>query len=658
MTRIRWCAPLVTLSLVVACGGGSRTSAGDVPTVTTLSPEGARSSGQSYSPDGTRVAYWQPGTDSLGMLQLWVANADLSNAKALPVRGFQSSRPAWSPDGARVAASSSEYGSMHVVAVTIATGAVQRVTSGTGVEYPLVFSRDGGALAVFGTSKSGTLSSQVADLRTGAIRPLTPGESRAAFGTISPDGSHVAYFVLDGDKTTVWVADSLGHNPHQLTTEGFETLVQYHEWSPDGTQLLYESRRTGTSDLWIVPIDGGAPRQLTHNVRNDYGGLWSPDGKWIAFFSDRGRQTDLWVVPSAGGEERRVTNSPTDKQPPVAWRGGSNELRFSVKNERRTLWALDLASGKERQLTPDSLRISDFWAPPAGDLISLVVERGGGARDLAVVPVGGGAVRTLVSGDATISTPHISPDGTQIVYSSDRAGTEDIWVVSTAGGAPRQLVNWPGYEQSPVWSADGSTIYFVSSKDARLGDVWKVPAAGGEPVRVTRNGTLQNLNNNAASPAMLAGTISPRGGQLGIARLYEDGRLVTIWERSNIVSNFSRVVGDSVAAHVEQPDGTRRAMLLAPTGSGGRVILGPTDRPGNASSDGKSLFFYAATRGSTDLGIFTLADGGRRMLTNTPEDETGAEFFRDGKSVIFLRVRSVERIQSVDVSKLLEPKGK
>jgi Tol biopolymer transport system component len=116
--------------------------------------------------------------------------------------------------------------------------------------------------------------------------------------------------VIDGIHITIWVADSTGHHPRQLTTDGFENFAEGGgtAWSPDGKELLYESRRTGTSDIWVVPADSGAPRQLTRDIRNDWAPRWSPDGRWVAFLSDRGKQTDVWVVPAAGGQELRVTD--------------------------------------------------------------------------------------------------------------------------------------------------------------------------------------------------------------------------------------------------------------------------------------------------------------------------------------------------------------
>ena len=118
------------------------------------------------------------------------------------------------------------------------------------------------------------------------------------------------------------------------------------------------------------------------------GGAWSPDGHYVAFISDRGKQTDVWVVPSAGGEERRVTSNAAEEQAPLVWRAGSKALTFGVTNSRRALWSLNLAGGTEQRLTIDSVRYGDWYLSPDGRLASVVIEHGGGARDLAVVPVG------------------------------------------------------------------------------------------------------------------------------------------------------------------------------------------------------------------------------------------------------------------------------
>ena len=57
--------------------------------------------------------------------------------------------------------------------------------------------------------------------------------------------------------------------------------------------------------------------------------------------------------------------------------------------------------------------------------------------------------------------------------------------------------------------------------------------------------------------------------------------------------------------------------------------------------------------GATDLGILNIADGTTRRLTTTREDENGAEFTPDGKTVVFRRLQTVQRIFVVDLSRLL-----
>src|SRR3972149_6374656 len=89
------------VAVLAACGGGSDSG---LPMATTLSPDGVRQSGPASSPDGGRIAYWTPVS---GGLQLWVANADLSNPVKLPVIG-PNNTTFWSPDGSQLAVVSSE----------------------------------------------------------------------------------------------------------------------------------------------------------------------------------------------------------------------------------------------------------------------------------------------------------------------------------------------------------------------------------------------------------------------------------------------------------------------------------------------------------------------------------------------------------------------
>ncbi|MBY0492485.1 MAG: hypothetical protein K2R93_21800 [Gemmatimonadaceae bacterium] len=636
---------------VTACTKSETASSAATPVVVALSPDSARHAYPAFSPDGRQVAYWAPAGDSTTDQMLWVANADLSNPKSLGIRGGANS-PVWSPDGSRIAAASNQFSAMDVVAVTLATSQLDRLTRDAGIELPIGWTHDGRALAFLRSSADGSLRTDLLSIADGTTRPLLPGEQRPYNAIPSPVGPQILVSIGDGSKYTLWVMDSLGATPRQLTTEGFELAVTA-PWSPDGKSVLYESRRTGTADLWIAPIDGAAPRQLTHNVRNDFGGAWSPDGAWVAFLSDRGRQTDVWVVAAAGGEEHRVTNSRDEETNSLVWRPGSLRVAFNVASERNGLWAMDVATGGEHRLTPDSVRLSDFWVAPDGKTASVIVNRGGGSRELGVLPVTGGAIRTLVSGEYDISRPLFSSDGQSLVYTSDRGGSRDVWIVDVGGGAPRQLTNWPGAEDASIWSADGTEVLFKADRDSRLGDLWRVPRAGGTPVRVTNDGAIIDLFARAGYPGQYAMLLNPKGGQFGVVGVRDDGTLQEIWSRSNTFS-YRPLSADSMLAMVEQPGGTHRGMLLSTTGGGGRMLLPANADLGWPTMDAKQVTFRLPDQGANDLYLLTIADGSIRRLTHTPENELGGEFTPDGKTVVYLRYQTTQRIVTTDLAALLK----
>lgn len=643
--------PVIAMLLASACAREQ----GGVPALTVLSGENARNFDPSFSPDGSRIAYWSPSPDVANQSDLWVANADLTSPVKAGVTSLSVGPALWSPDGTRLAAASSQFGTADVVVVPATGGQAQRVTHLPGIAYPYAWYPDGDRIAI-GASDSGNFHSYSVSVSSDATKPLIPGERRAYQGSPSPDGAHVGYMVVDRGRSTIWVADSDGTNPRQLTTEGFESPANDF-WSPDSREILYESRRTGTEDVWTVSIESGERRQLTRDVRRDYGEAWSPDGKWVAFLSDRGRQIDVWLVPAAGGPVQRVTDSESDEQGPLAWRPHANELAFAVRSSNGSVWAQELTDGKERQLTPDSLDISWFNLSPDGKQFDYVVNRSGGTGELFVASLDGSTPpRSVFSGGGNVDSPLWSPDGSRIAFVSDRNGSPDVWVVDAAGGAAKPLVSWTSQEFSAAWSPDGSSILFLSDSGAKLADLWRVPAQGGDPTHVTTDGLHGGfVGTRAGVPDILIGTLGRRGGVLTLTRVGADGRVHPVWEKSNVPAlGALRPSGDSVLARIQQADGSIRTMLLALDGSGGRVVLGAGETGGNWSPDGKSLLYYIRANGAPDLGLLDVASGAKRRLTTTPQSEEGAEFTPDGKQIVFTRLTISQRIETVDLTRLMQ----
>jgi len=636
----------------VACTGADRAGlpkAGALPPVTLLSPASANHVKARFSPDGTRLFWWEPEGQTN---RLWTADAKLGTPTRLPVTGSTPAVPLWSPDGRMLVVQSSDSGLAQVTLVPLDGGA-PRTLVGSTLATPLGWNHDGDRVAYL-TSASTTgdvFQSYVVSVTHGGRSPLVPGEHLPLIGTWSPDGSHIAYMLVDHGRVTLHVADSTGANSRPLTTDGFEQLVQDEPgFSPDGSALAYESRRTGTSDIWVVPLTGGPPRQLTHDVRNDVMPAWSPDGKWLAFLSDRGKQTDVWVIPSAGGPQIRVTDDASVEEL-MQWLPGSR-LAFLTGRGEGTLWSMSVSDSTTRQLTPDSMVAGVPYLSPDGRQVAFVVQRPGGDKQIAVMPAGGGPIRIVLQGGLTDDRIAWSPDGTRIAFQSDRGGSFDIWVADAATSELRRLTSWTGSEFSPVWSGDGSAIYFAADSDARLSDIWKVPAGGGPAERVTRTGAVQGPVTRAGRPEVYALRLS-RSGEIEPIRLEAGGAQVPVYDH---VAGPVGILpaGDSLLIAVPAQGGGNTFRIIAASGRGaGTPLLNSGETFTAASRDWRQVLYQVRSGATWDIGLLDRTTGVSRRLTNTPVDEDGAVITPDGRTVIFQRYRSVRRIAIADLSKVL-----
>ena len=225
----------------------------------------------------------------------------------------------------------------------------------------------------------------------GPIRQLTDDPDRDRTADWSPDDEWVAYSKerpsAERRTTEIVVIAAAGGPPRWVLTDG----VDYQPaWSPDGSLLAFGSqKRSDSTDVWVVPVEGGEPRQLTNHPSVDQSPTWSPDGEWIAFHSFRGG-AHHWRVPAAGGEAQPLTRRGGKSRPwrpgPARWSRDGTEVFFVCDD--RMLCAHDLEDGSEDtlvELTGRPGRVSGFvaddnafffnWVEPESDIWVMDVVR-------------------------------------------------------------------------------------------------------------------------------------------------------------------------------------------------------------------------------------------------------------------------------------------
>jgi Tol biopolymer transport system component len=278
----------------------------------------------------------------------------------------------------------------------------------------------------------------------------------------------------------------------QMTSDGAVQVTfgpgddRYPDWSPDGTQIVFESDRYGNKDLFVVPVTGGSGTQITSDSAWDARPAWSPDGSMIAFESDRNVESagagypkcELFLVPPTGGAVTQVTDWPRYNERPH-WAPDGSELVYCSDYNPSTmsmlqapddgalhpanLWRIPPTGGTPIQITVDTGYENDAEWSPDGGTIAFSADYAGN-WDIWSCPVGGGAATQLTTDPALDQDPTWSPDGSAVAFWSLRSGNADIWVVSAMGGTPIQITTDSGFDWGPSWSPDGSQLAFFSNR--------------------------------------------------------------------------------------------------------------------------------------------------------------------------------------------------
>lgn len=410
--------------------------------------------------------------------------------------------------------------------------------------------------------------------------------------------------------------------------------------------LLWSAKPTGA---WRDPLIGADFTAVTDFIGSEEHATISPDGRFIAFVSDRDGAWDVFVGQTGTGDFQNLTR------------------------------------GRLADLRNPAVRMLDF--SPAGSEVLIWSSKN---RSWSIPVVGG----DLRPGPTGIAEADWSRDG-KLVVSHPAAPGDPLFVASADEIARGQRIHEapPGIHcHFPLWSHDGKTIYFVRGFVPDEMDLWQIPAAGGDPQRLTRHNsrlsfptllderTLIYLATSAdgSGPWIYALDLESRtthrvksaSNAFTSLAATADGRRLVVTESHSTASLWRVRLTDGIAGPdsvTQIPIRTQRGvsprlgpdslLYRAPkagtdaiwkhegsadarelwSGREGRVIDGPA-----LSADGRRVAFTVRSRGKTWLHVMSLDGSGARRVAQHLDVRGAPAWSPDGQWIAIAALHAGE----------------
>jgi Tol biopolymer transport system component len=254
----------------------------------------------------------------------------------------------------------------------------------------------------------------------------------------------------------IYSANKGGGDLKQLTHASGNVVVEFPAYSPEGNKIVFDSNQSGNFEIYVMQVDGTGVKPLTTEAGVDhFKPDISPDGTKVAFVRCTGELICAIDVMNVDGTGRFDLTGYEDNFWP-SWSPDGSQIAFDIFNHNGVRLAVYLVnadgSGTPRRLTPTNLEAgASDWGPSGAQL---VVQSHGDSEHSSLYLInadGTGLTRlTFPTGVHNDWSAHFSPDGTKVLFGSDRnypaLDGADLFTINVDGTGAAQLISnlFPG----------------------------------------------------------------------------------------------------------------------------------------------------------------------------------------------------------------------
>lgn len=257
-------------------------------------------------------------------------------------------------------------------------------------------------------------------------------------------------------------------------------------------RIVFDLRREGSRDIYAATLDGQDLERLTSDPAEDLNP--SAAGGVVVFTSYRTGVSETWSIPVDGGTATRLTDPGTGDFDPDLDAAG-DRLAFVRENSVGVpkLWSAEGDGSGPERLTAGhgfegSVENGPSWNPDGTRLV--FVSTAAGSADLVVHDPEAGTFVPLGSSSKADVEPAWSPDGATVAFASNRDGDTELYLADVRSGKETRITHREGADGRPAWLPDGRLVYVAWTASGDREICWLDPAepATAHPVPLDGDG--------------------------------------------------------------------------------------------------------------------------------------------------------------------------